>query len=272
MRLLLILPVAVWLLIFVAAPAAMLAVIAFSLPADSVPPIQPALSLDAFTTALTDPLFREAAWGSLRLAAFSTLFCLLLGYPMALALARTAPSRRAILVALLMLPFWTSFLLRILAWIGILRDEGLLNAALLALGLIRAPLHLLYTDGASLIGIVYCYLPFLILPLQARLVAADPALEDAAADLGATPLGVFWHVTLPQSLPGVLAGCALVFVPVAGEYVIPALLGAPDTLTLGRAIWDGFFEQQDWPLAAALSLILLAVLLSPALLVRQARA
>lgn len=268
MRALLILPSAAWLLLFVAAPAAMLLGIALSVPADTLPPFRPGFSLDALTTALTDPLYRQAAWGSLRLATFSTLLCLAAGYPMALGLARAAPARRNLLLAALMLPFWTSFLLRILAWIGILRDEGVINTLLLRLGLIRAPLHLLYTDGASLVGIVYCYLPFLVLPLLARLLAADPALEDAAADLGATPMRVFWHVTLPQSLPGVLAGCALVFVPVAGEYVIPALLGAPDTLTLGRAIWDGFFEEQDWPLASALSLVLLAVLMAPALLVR----
>ena len=269
MRALLLLPAAAWLLLFVAAPAAVLLAIALALPADAVPPFRLALSLNAIGIALSDPLYREAAWGSVRLAGLSTLLCLLAGYPMALALARTAPRRRNGLIALLMLPFWTSFLLRILAWVGILRDEGVLNSVLRALGLTDAPLRLLYTDGASLVGIVYCYLPFLILPLHARLLAADPALEAAAADLGATPFRVFLSVTLPQSLPGVLAGCALVFVPVAGEYVIPALLGSPETMTLGRAIWDGFFQEQDWPQAAALSLVLLVLLLAPALLVRR---
>jgi putrescine transport system permease protein len=201
------------------------------------------------------------------MAAAAAGLCLLLGYPMALAISRS-PHRRGLLLAV-MLPFWSGVLLRLVAWIGLLRDEGLVNALLLRLGLIGEPLKLLHSDGAMLLGLVSCYLPFLILPLEARLVAADRRLEDAAADLGAGPWRRFRRVTLPLSLPGVRAGLALVFVPVCGEYVIPELLGAPSSLTMGRVIWDEFFQAGDWPQAAALAVALLVLLLAPALLLRR---
>ena len=168
-----------------------------------------------------------------------------------------------LLRALVLLPLLTGVLLRLTAWIAILRDEGYLNVALLALGLADAPLHLLHTEAAMLVGLAYVYLPFMILPIEARLSAADPALEQAAADLGAPPWRVFRHVTLPLSLPGVLAGIVLVAVPVSGEVIVPALLGAPENLTLGRVIWDAFFQERDWPQAAALAVILLALVLLP---------
>ena len=271
MRALLLLPAGAWLLAFVAGPLLLLAIIALATATEGVPPYHMGISLAAITDALTDPLTWAALWGSLRLASIGTGLCLLLGYPAALAIARATPDRRAGWLAWLMLPFWTSFLLRILAWIGILRDEGLLNGLLRGLGLIAAPLHMLGTDAAAIIGIVYCYLPFMVLPLQARLAAADPVLEQAAADLGASPAQVFLRVTLPLSLPGVAAGVALVLVPVAGEYVIPALMGAPGTLTIGRAIWDSFFLERDWPLAASLAMLLLALISLPALLLRVRR-
>ena len=267
MRALLLLPSA-WLLLFVAAPAAMLAVIALAVPREGVPPYTLALDLTA-TAGLLDPFYLHALAGSLAMAVAAALGCLAIGYPMALALARTDPARRATLRILVMLPFWSGMLLRLTAWIGILRDEGWLNAALLATGLISAPLPMLHTDGAMLLGLVYCYLPFLILPIAARLEAADPALEQAAANLGARPWQVFRRITWPLSRPGIIAGLALVFVPVCGEYVIPELLGAPSSLTTGRVIWDVFFHDSDWPQAAALALALLTLLLAPTLLLRR---
>jgi len=269
MRHLLLWPSWLWLLGFVLAPAALLAVIALATPVEAAPPYVPGFSLEALHAALTDPLYREAFLGSLRIGAVSALFCLLIGTPMALAIARAPAPWRGWLLMLVMLPFWSGFLLRILAWISILRDEGVLNSVLLWLGVIAAPLRMLNTDFAMYVGIVYCYLPFLVLPVQARLASADPLLEQAAADLGASPFRVLCHVALPLALPGILAGLVLVFVPVTGEYVIPALLGGPGSLTIGRVIWDEFFENHDWPQAASLALVLLAVLLAPTFAMRR---
>jgi putrescine transport system permease protein len=252
-----------WLLAFVATPAAILLAIALATPTDSVPPFALGWNPEPLALALTDPLYHAALWGSLRMAALTAVLCLLIGYPMALAIARAPARHRPLLRALVVLPFLTGVLLRLTAWIAILRDEGYANAALLALGLIDAPLHLLHTEGAMLVGLAYVYLPFMVLPIEARLSAADPALEQAAADLGAPPWRAFLHVTLPLSLPGVLAGIVLVAVPVSGEVVIPALLGAPENLTLGRVIWDAFFQERDWPQAAALAVVLLGLALIP---------
>lgn len=256
-------PVWAWLALFVAAPVALLLAIALATPVEGVPPFRLGLSFAGFGQAFTDGVYHDALLGSLRIAGMTAFLCLLIGYPMALRIARAR--HRALLLALVVLPFWSGYLLRALAWIGILRDEGWLNAALLALGLIDAPLQMLHSDGAMLVGLVYTYLPFLILPLEARLAAADPALEQAAADLGASPWRSFLRITLPLSLPGIGAGLLLVFVPVAGEVVIPALLGAPDSLTLGRAIWEEFFANRDWPQASALAVLLLALAVLPLL-------
>jgi putrescine transport system permease protein len=242
---------------FVAAPAVVLAVLALATTAETVPPYTPALDPHALLAGLSDPLYRGALLNSLRIAATTALVCLLIGYPMALAIARSR--HRSLLLLAVVLPFWTGFLLRITAWIGIFRDDGWLNGALLALGAISEPLLILHTDTALQVGLVYAYLPFMILPVQARLAASDPALEQAAADLGAPPWRVFAAITLPLSLPAVWAGLALVFIPVTGEIVIPDLLGDPATLTFGRAIWDAFFFERDWPQAAALAIILLAI-------------
>ncbi|MBV9539526.1 MAG: ABC transporter permease [Acidisphaera sp.] len=262
------LPTWAWLAVFVAIPAGLLAVLSVAVDADGVPPFALAMSPDNLLTALGDPFYRAGLFASLRVAAISAALCLLLGFPLALAIARTEVRWRSLLLMGVMLPFWTGFLLRIAAWIGLLRDDGWINAALLAVGLISAPLHLLYTDGAMYAGIVYAYLPFMVLPLVARLTRLDPSLEQAAADLGASPWRSVLHVTLPLALPGVWAGLALVFVPVTGEYVIPELLGGPQSQTLGRMIADEFFANHDWPLASALSLVLLALLLAPALAAR----
>ncbi len=268
---LMVVPVWAWLLAFVAAPAAILAAIALANSAEGIPPFRLGFNPENFVTLVTDPYYRDAFFASLLVAAVSAVACLLIGYPMALAIARSPPARRPILLLLVMLPFWTGFLLRIAAWIGLLRDDGWINAVLLALGLVQAPLRMLHTDFAMYVGIIYAYLPFMVLPLEARLARADPMLERAAADLGAGPVRTFLSVTLPLSLPGVAAGLVLVFVPVAGEYVIPEMLGGPGSRTMGRVIWQEFFDNHDWPLAAALSLALLAVLLVPAVALRRTR-
>jgi putrescine transport system permease protein len=268
MRALLLGPSWAWLLAFVALPAAVLGAIALAAAADGVPPYTLGFGLDNLATALTDGFYRAAFLASLRISALSAAICLVVGYPMALAIARSAPAHRGLLLLAVMLPFWTGFLLRIAAWVGLLRDDGWINAALLALGAIDRPLAMLHTDGAMIVGIVYAYLPFMVLPLEARLARADRTLEAAAADLGAPPWLVFLRVTLPLSLPGVAAGVVLVFVPVMGEYVIPELLGGPGSLTMGRVIWSELFDNHDWPMAASLALLLTALLIVPALALR----
>ncbi len=254
-----------WLALFLLAPTAILLAIALARPRDGIPPFALALDPAAFA-ALADPYYARAFLLSLRLAGVSALACLAIGYPMALAIARAPERWRAPLLTLVVLPFWTGFLLRITAWIGLLRDDGWIEAALLRTGLIRAPPHLLHTDLAVYLGITYAYLPFMVLPLYARLSERDPALEEAAADLGAPPWRVFLRIVLPLSLPGVRAGLLLVFIPAMGEYVIPELLGGPAAETVGRVLWAEFFANHDWPAAAALACALLAVLLVPAAL------
>ena len=268
-RLLVLLPVWAWLLLFVATPVLIVAALSVSTSVPGVPPYTPLLESPdpANYAVLTEDLFyADAALKSLAVAATASLFCLLLGYPMALAIARAAPQWQSLLLLGVMLPFWTGFLLRITAWIGLLRDEGWINALLGLLG--AAPVRLLYTDFAMYVGITYAYLPFMILPLYARLSRRDPAVEDAAADLGASPVVTFLTVTLPLSVPGILAGLALVFIPAVGEYVMPELLGGTSAQTLGRALWKEFFAKRDWPTAAALATALLLALAVPMALLR----
>jgi putrescine transport system permease protein len=256
--------------------------ISLAAPADAVPPYtallrwgtgglpQFAITFDSYALILGDPLYRHALMLSVQVAGISTLVCLLAGYPMALAIARAPERHRNALLLAVMLPFWTGFLMRINAWIGLLQDDGWLNAALVALGL--GAHRLLYTETAMYLGIVYTYLPFMVLPLYARLTRLDPMLLEAAADLGAPPLVAFWRVTLPLSLPGVWAGLLLVFIPAVGEYVIPELLGGPQAQLVGRVLWEEFFANRDWPTASALAVLLLVVLLIvPGLLVSLAR-
>ena len=272
-------PLWAWLLLFIALPALIVLALSFSEAAASVPPYEPLLSWngwwpqlhllgDNYVTLVQDGYYLDAALQSLLVASVSSVLCLLIGYPMALAIARAPERWRSLLLLLVMLPFWTGFLLRIVAWIGLLADDGWINTALLEIGVIGAPLHMLYTRFAMYVGIVYCYLPFMVLPLYSRLSKLDPALEEAAADLGAGPLRVFASVTLPLSLPGIAAGFALVFMPAVGEYVIPELLGGPAAQTVGRALWNEFFENHDWPMAAALANALLLGLLLPLALLR----
>ena len=211
----------------------------------------------------SDDLYLLTYLSSLRYAALTTLLCLVIGYPFAWFMARARASLRPVLLMLVMLPFWTSFLLRIYAWKGILANQGLLNHVLLALGVVQQPLHMMNTPFSLMIGLVYAYLPFMILPLYANLVKLDMRYLEAALDLGATPLQTFWRVTVPLSKSGIIAGCMLVFIPAVGEYVIPELLGGPDTLMIGRLLWDEFFTNNDWPVASALTVVAVLLILLP---------
>ncbi len=242
----------------------------FEQSADAPPKLQ--ATLDNYRFLLEDDLYWVSYLKSARIALVSTFLCLLIGYPMAYAIARARPARRNLLLFLVSLPFWTSFLLRIYAWMSLLGSNGLLNNLLLSLGLIEQPLKLLYTDFAVYLGIVYSYLPFMVLPLYANLVKLERELDEAAADLGATPGQVFRDITLPLSLPGVIAGSLLVFIPALGEFVIPALLGGLDSLMIGRTLYDEFFTNRDWPLSSALAVILLLILVAPIMLFQHGQA
>jgi putrescine transport system permease protein len=216
-----------------------------------------------------DSLYVNALLGSVKVAAISTFIAILIGYPMAYGIARAPVHWRLPLLMLIILPFWTSFLIRVYAWIGILKNNGLLNQFLMWSGLIDAPLDILYTPTAVYIGVVYSYLPFIVLPLYATLVRLDISLLEAAADLGCPPIKQFLLITLPLSLPGLIAGSMLVFIPVMGEFVIPDLLGGPNSLMIGKLMWTEFFANKDWPLASALAAVLLIVLIIPFVLLRH---
>jgi putrescine transport system permease protein len=264
-----------WLLLFFLAPFAIVLKISFADPVVAQPPFTPLFdaaaqagarlhaTVDNYRFVLGDRLYLMTYLNSLKLAATSTLLCLLVGYPMAYGIARSRPATRSLLLLLVVVPFWISFLLRVYAWMGILAGHGVLNEFLLWTGLIHEPLDLLYTDTAVFIGMVYSYLPFMILPLYANLERLDVRLLEAAADLGGRPRQVFLDVTLPLSMPGVIAGCLLVFIPAMGEFVIPALLGGPDTLMIGRVVYEEFFFNRDWTVAAAVAVVLLALLVGP---------
>jgi putrescine transport system permease protein len=231
-----------------------------------------ALSLDNYAALGSDRLYLAAYLKSLEVAAFSTLLLLLLGYPFAYAMARAPRRLQAILVMLVVLPFWTSFLIRVYAWINILQRDGLLNQALLMLGLVEAPVGWLSTNTAVYIGIVYSYFPFMVLPLYAALEKIDVSLHEAAADLGAPPTNAFWRITVPLSRPGILAGSLLCFIPIVGEFVIPDLLGGSATLMIGQTLWTEFFANRDWPIASAVAVVLLGLLIVPILLYRHQQA
>jgi putrescine transport system permease protein len=217
----------------------------------------------SYKSLFTEPLYFTAYMYSLKVAFFSTLMCLLLGYPMAYAIARAQPSTRALLLMLVILPFWTSFLLRVYAWIGLLKSDGLINNLLLALNIIDEPLVMMNTSFAVYVGIVYSYLPFMILPLYSNLEKHDITLLEAAQDLGAGPMKSFLRVTLPLSMSGVVAGSLLVFIPVVGEYVIPSLLGSKDELMIATQLWTEFSNNRNWPNASAVAIIMLVVLVVP---------
>jgi len=255
-----------WLLVFFLLPLAIVAAISLTTSADVIPP---------FALPLTLANYRELAAGCLRVyanslgnAALATILCLVFGYPIAFAIARAPGIWRHLLLFLVMLPFWTSFLIRVYAWIALLQPSGIVNRLLLALGLIADPLPLLYNGFSVELGLVYSYLPFMILPLYASLARLDESLVEAAADLGAPPRRVFLGVILPLTLPGIAAGTLLVFIPAIGEFVIPDLLGGPDTLMIGKLLWQEFFDNVDWPAASAVAMALVAVVTLP-LLVAQ---
>jgi putrescine transport system permease protein len=281
-------PPYLWLAVFFLAPFAIVVKISMSDPVTAQPPYTPVLdwrgtfadwrdfllSLDFenYETLWADDLYWQAGLASLRIALVSTVLLLLIGYPMAYAMSRASSGARPLLVALVILPFWTSFLIRVYAWIGILKPEGLLNQLLLGVGLISAPLSILNTTTAVYIGIVYAYLPFMVLPLYSALERQDPALVEAAQDLGARPAKAFWTVTVPLSMPGVIAGSLLCFIPIVGEFVIPDLLGGSDTLMIGRTLWSEFFGNRDWPLASAVAVAMLLVIVIPIVVYRELEA
>jgi putrescine transport system permease protein len=210
-----------------------------------------------------DDLYVHTYWSSLKYAFITTFFCLLIGYPFAYFMARAKPNIRPALMMAVMLPFWTSFLLRIYAWKSILTTNGLLNGLLLKIGLIEAPLHIMNTPVSLVIGMVYAYLPFMILPLYSNLVKMDVRFLEAASDLGSTPWETFWLITVPLSKSGIIAGAMLVFIPCVGEYVIPELLGGPETLMIGHVLWDEFFTNNDWPMASSVTVVVILLILVP---------
>jgi len=256
-----------WLLLFFLLPLAIVAAISFAESADAIPPFRLTWNLANYCTLAQGCL--RVYLSSLGLAELATLLCLLIGYPVAFAIARAPGVWRQLLLFLVMLPFWTSFLIRVYAWIAILQPSGLVNRLLLSAGLIEAPLPLLYNGFSVTLGLVYSYLPFMILPLYGSLSRLDESLVEAAADLGAPPRRVFRDVILPLSLPGVAAGCLLVFIPAVGEFVIPDLLGGPGTLMIGKMLWQEFFDNVDWPAAAAVAMALVAVLTLPLLVAQR---
>jgi putrescine transport system permease protein len=225
--------------------------------------LQFSASLANFKYLFTDDVYGISYLYSLKTAFVSTLICLLLGYPMAYAISRASKSTQSILLLIIILPFWTSFLLRVYALEGIIRDGGILNTMLLKLGLVSQPLEIMRTSVAVYLGIIYSYLPFMVLPLFATLEKLDNTLLEAAADLGSPPWRAFLDVTVPQSIPGVIAGSMLVFIPAVGEFVIPSLLGGPDNLMIGRVLWDEFFGNHDWPVASAVAIAFLFLLAGP---------
>lgn len=268
-----------WLLIFFLLPFAIVVKISLSDTANALPPYVPTLNLsegwsgitsfvsqldlESFAWLLDDKIYFLSYLNSLKIAFISTLLTLLIGYPMAYGLAKAPQRWRTVLLMLVILPFWTSFLIRVYAWIGILKPEGLLNMGLMGLGFIDEPLAIINTPTAVYIGIVYSYLPFLVLPLYATLEKLDQTLIEAALDLGCSPIQAFWKVTFPLSLPGVVAGCFLVFIPAMGEFVIPDLLGGSDTIMIGKTLWSEFFGNRDWPIASAVAVVLLLSLVIP---------
>jgi putrescine transport system permease protein len=273
-----------WLGLFFLLPFLIVFKISLSDPAVSQPPYRPVfewsdvagfvqgLDLENFEVLTSDDLYLSATLSSVRIAAISTLLLLLVGFPIAYGMARAPARYRSLLVAMIILPFWTSFLIRIYAWIAILKPEGLLNQGLMGIGLIGEPLNILNTETAVYIGIVYAYLPFMVLPLYATLEKMDDTLLEAALDLGSTPWRAFWTITVPLAMPGIIAGSLLCFIPAVGEFVIPDLLGGSETLMIGRQLWSEFFSNRDWPLASAVAILLLIILVVPIVIYRDVEA
>ncbi|MEO9780460.1 MAG: ABC transporter permease subunit [Sedimentitalea sp.] len=271
-----------WLLLLFLVPFVIVLKISLSDTALAIPPYTPTLDwaegIGAFFSQLDfenfiwlteDDLYWKAYLSSLWIAVISTAFTLLIGYPMAYGMARAPEEWRPTLMMLVILPFWTSFLIRVYAWMGILSNEGFLNQFLLWTGIIDTPLTILNTNTAVYIGIVYTYLPFMILPIYAALDRMDGSLIEAAEDLGCSRLSAFWLVTIPLSRNGITAGCFLVFIPALGEFVIPSLLGGSGTLMIGKVLWEEFFSNRDWPVASAVAVVLLLILVVPIVLFQR---
>ncbi|TKV69260.1 ABC transporter permease subunit [Marinobacter panjinensis] len=273
----------VWLLLFFLLPFALVLKISFSSAVMAIPPYEPVftfvdntfsvvVNFSNYLFLLSDSLYIAAYWGSVKIAFISTLVCLLIGYPMAYAMARASARMQLVLLLMVMLPSWTSFLIRVYAWMGILGNQGLLNNLLIGLGVIDSPLKMLNTNFAVVLGIAYAYLPFMVLPIYTNLVKLDVRLLEAASDLGCRSLTTFWAITLPLSKAGIIAGSMLVFIPAVGEFVIPELLGGPDTLMIGKVLWEEFFNNRDWPVASSLAIVMLALLLIPIILFHRFQA
>jgi putrescine transport system permease protein len=270
-----------WLALFFVVPFLIVLKISFSETRIAMPPYAPLIEwregtwpaihvyLSSFRYLVSDSLYVSSLLYSVKVAAVSTVLCLLTAYPMAYGIARARPAQRNVLLMLVILPFWTSFLLRVYAWIGLLKHNGVINNLLIALGIIHEPITMMQTDFAVYVGIVYSYLPFMILPLYTNLEKHDAALLEAAADLGAHPWVSFLRITLPLSVPGIVAGALLVFIPAVGEFVIPSLLGRTDQLMIGRVLSDEFFANRDWPVASAVAIVLLVLLVVPILIFQR---
>ena len=283
-RLVILVPYA-WLLFFFLIPFLIVFKISLSTSAIAMPPYTPVFeglgtwlesarrfTIDNYLWITEDALYVKAYLSSVIIAAISTVLTLLIGFPLAYGMARAPQGLRPTLLMLVILPFWTSFLIRVYAWIGILKPEGLLNQFLMALGVISEPLQILNTHTAIFIGIVYSYLPFMVLPIYSTLEKMDYSLIEAAQDLGCPPVTAFWKITLPLAIPGILAGCLLVFIPAVGEFVIPDLLGGSRTLMIGKTLWSEFFNNRDWPLASAVAIILLLLLVVPIVMFQNVQA
>ena len=286
-RLVILIPYA-WLLFFFLIPFFIVFRISLSTAAIAQPPYEPVFALadglsgllaklgelhfDNFVWLTEDRLYINAYLSSLWIAAVSTFFTLLIGYPIAYGMAQAPRTLRPTLLMLVILPFWTSFLIRVYAWIAILKPEGLLNQFLMGIGVINDPLIIINTNWAIYIGIVYSYLPFMVLPIYSALEKMDHSLIEAAQDLGSPPISAFWKVTFPLSVPGVVAGCMLVFIPAVGEFVIPDLLGGSQTLMIGKTLWNEFNANRDWPVSAAVATILLLILVVPIVFFQNAQA
>lgn len=261
-----------WLTVFFALPFLIILKISLADPVMARPPFSQTVSLDNFVFLLNDKLYAITYLRSVVMAALATVCCLLLGFPMAYGIARAKPAVRSFLLLLVVLPFWISFLLRVYAWMGLMNNYGVINNLLMWLGITEQPVQIIYTDFAIFVGLTYSYLPFMILPLYATLERMDLDLVDAALDLGASKTAAFWDITWPLARPGVIAGSLLVFIPSMGEYVIPYLLGGPETLLIGRVLFDEFFFNRDWPLASAVAIMLLLILVVPIVFLQKNQA
>ena len=273
----------IWLFLFFMLPFFIVLKISFAEADVAIPPyteiytfaeqkLQLLLNLGNYSMLAGDELYIAAYLGSLKMALISTILCLLIGYPMAYGISVARKEIQTVLVLLIMMPTWTAILIRVYAWMGILSNNGLLNGFLMSMGWIDEPLQILNTNLAVYIGVVYSYLPFMILPLYANLVKHDHSLLEAASDLGSSTFNSFWKITVPLSKNGIIAGCMLVFIPVVGEFVIPELLGGPETLMIGKVLWQEFFNNRDWPVASALAVVMLAILIVPIILFNRSQA